>query len=64
MPSRPLSELTPDEEELLIHAAKILAVLQAYAAGPPATQELREYWTSSLAKDLVCTILSYTYSSL
>ena len=31
MPSHPLGELTPEEEELLIYAAKILAVGAKYA---------------------------------
>ena len=48
MPSCPLSELTPDEKELLIYAAKILAAGAKYVATPPQTPELREYSTSSL----------------
>ena len=64
MPSCPLSELTPDEEELLIYAAKILAAGVKYAATLPQTPELREYSTSSLWTDLVCTILTRTYHSL
>ena len=64
MPSRPLSELTRDEEELLIYAAKILAAGAKYAAAPPQTPELREYSTSSLWTDLVHTILTRAYHSL
>ena len=64
MPSCPLSELTPDEEELLIYAAKILAVGAKYAAAPPQTPELREYLTSSLWTDLVRTILTRAYHLL
>ena len=48
MPSHPLSELTPDEKELLIYAAKILTVRAKYAAALLQTPELRGYWTSSL----------------
>ena len=64
MPSRPLSELMPDEEELLIYAAKILAAGAKYAAVLPQTPELREYSTSSLWTDLVRTILTCAYYSV
>ena len=64
MPPRPLNELMPDEKEILIYAAKILTALRAYEAAPPQTAELREYWTSSLGQDLVCTILSSAHSSM
>ena len=64
MPSHPLSELTPNEEELLIYAAKILTAGAKYAAAPPQTPELREYSTSSLWTDLVHTILTCAYHSL
>ena len=64
MPSHPLSELTPDEEELLIYATKILAAGAKYAAALPQTPELREYSTSSLWTDLVRTILTCTYHSV
>ena len=64
MTSRPLGELTPDEEELLIYTAKILAAGAKYAAAPPQTPELREYLTSSLWTDLVRTILTCAYHSL
>ena len=64
MPSCPLGELMPDKEELLIYAAKILAAGAKYAAVLPQTPELREYSTSSLWTDLVCTILTRAYHSL
>ena len=38
MPSCSLSELRPDEEELLIYTAKILTELKEYAAPAPQTQ--------------------------
>ena len=64
MPSCPLRELMPDKKELLIYAARILTVLAKYAAEPPQTQQLREYWTSSLWNDLICTILTRAYHSM
>ena len=64
MPSRPLGELTPEKEELLIYTAKILAAGAKYAAALPQTPELREYSTSSLWTDLVRTILTRAYHSL
>ena len=64
MPSCPLGELTPDEEELLIYAAKILAAGAKYAATLLQTPDLREYSTSSLWTDLVRTILTRADDSL
>ena len=64
MPPHALNELTPDEEELLVYASKMLTALRMYTAALPQTPKLREYWTSCLGQDLVCTFLPCAYPSL
>ena len=63
MPSKPLSQLTQDEEKLLLIAAQMMGALGERAVSPPTTPAQVEYWNSCMKDDLVHTHLS-TMSSL
>ena len=71
MPSCPLGELTPDEEELLIYAAKILTVGAKYVAAVVVVSpryELEKYKELIRACDCRTTLLvqrqvTHTYKS-
>lgn len=53
MPSRPHSQLSQDEEKLLIIAATMLGAVEVFMADPPTTAEQREHWKAGIGEELV-----------
>ena len=63
MLTMPLSQLTQDEEKLLLIAAQMMGALGEWAVCPPTTPAQVEYWNTCMKGDLVHPHLS-TMSSL
>ena len=60
MPAKPLSELTQNEEKLLLIAAQMMGALAVHL---PMTPEQVQYWNTCMSGDLVHTHVT-TISSL
>ena len=57
MPSKPLSQLTQDEEKLPLIAAQMMGALGKQAVRPPTTPAQVEYWNTCMKGNLVHTQL-------
>ena len=49
-------ELTLDESELLIVAAKLFAVAREYSVRPPQSEHEVNYWNEKVKEELVCSL--------